>query len=92
MTSFGGVAHIANTPNQSFHASFFAPQSIHGVLRSLQQRCAFDDPLLLRPDNSLLQHRGHDVRLEVLLEELVLDRVSFTARSCGVASCGLTSR
>ena len=79
MTSCGGVAHLADTPNQSFHASFFAPQYVHGVLRSLQQRCAFDDHLLLGPYNALLQHCGHNVRLEVLLEKLVLDRVSFAA-------------
>ena len=84
MTSCGGVAHFANTPNQSLHTSFFAPQHIHRSLRSLQQRRAFDEFLLLRPYNALFQHRGHDIRLKVLLEKFVLDRVrlEFEAVDC----------
>jgi hypothetical protein len=54
---------LGHSPNQPLPTRLLPPQSIHSLLRPLQQRLPLNKPLRIRLHNLLLQHRIHDIRL-----------------------------
>jgi hypothetical protein len=66
---------IADTPNQALHTCLLPPQHIHCFLRALKHGRSFHDSLLLRRDDTLLEHRRHDFWLQVVFEEFILSSI-----------------
>jgi hypothetical protein len=63
---------VADAPDQSLHTGLLLSQHVHCFLRPLQHCRAFHNPLFLRCNNTVLEHRVHDVGLKVVFEEFVL--------------------
>lgn len=63
---------VINPPHKLFARLSSMPKDLEGIRSTLKQCDAFNNPLLVRLDDSLLQQSRDDVRLSMILQEFIL--------------------
>jgi hypothetical protein len=77
------ISNFADPPHKALHTRLLPPQHVNRLLGPFKQCRTLDNSLLLRSHDPLLEHRTHNIRLEVLLKVLILHDVSMIIRMTG---------
>ena len=64
---------VRRPPNQPLTTNSPIPQQLQRIRRPLQCRSSLNNPKIVRLDHSVRQQLRHNLRLQLLFKELVLD-------------------